>query len=303
LIGPFIALKGGLGTKPAIQRLLGTAPRSAADAVERARPLDPNQTELQTGLRAAKAVWESIRDIVSIPLIPLAVVGLVLAVRAGSAQSRVWLLMAVMGSAAVFALWRLHVTGGYCTPRHAIVLAIVLIPSAGYAVHRLLGAISIPGRVLGLGEGRFSAGPAVWAAVLLAYAGWAGPSLARPINGNLVGYRQAASWVAEHAPGDVRVMDATGWTQFYASRPGYNFGNLHEGPNDPNLRFIVIREAHLHGQWWYCDLMRAMIQSREPVATFPENPEEGQARVFVFDRTTPEVPTLSWKRDRGSQTR
>ncbi len=193
LIGPFIALKGGLGTKPAVQRLLGTAPRSAADAVERARPLDPNQTELQTSLKAVKAVWESVRDITSMPLVPLALVGLVLAVRGGSAQARVWLLMAVMGSAALLALWRLHVTGGYCTPRHAMVFAIVLIPAAGYGLHRLLGASRFPAGRFGLGEGRFTAGPAVWGGVLLAYAAWAGPSLARPINENLVGYRQAAS--------------------------------------------------------------------------------------------------------------
>lgn len=303
LVGPFVALKGGLGTKPAIQRLLGTAPRSAADAVERARPLDPDQTELQTFLKAAKAVWESVRDIVSIPLVPLAVVGVVLAVRSGSAQSRVWLLMAVMGSAALLGLWRLHVTGGYCSPRHAIVFAVVLIPAAGHAVCRLLGAVSIPGRVLGLGEGRFSAGPAVWVVVLLAYAGWAAPSLARPVNGDLAGYRQAASWVSEHLPPEGRVVDATGWTQFYASRPGYNFGNLRDAPSDPNLRYVVIREAHLHGAWWYCDVMRAIIQSREPIAVFPEHPRKGQARVFVFDRTSPQVPALSWKPARPGESR
>ena len=30
LVGPYVALKGGLGTKPAVARLLGTAPKSAA---------------------------------------------------------------------------------------------------------------------------------------------------------------------------------------------------------------------------------------------------------------------------------
>jgi hypothetical protein len=294
LVGPFVALKGGLGTKPAVQRLLGTAPRSAADAVERSRPLDPGETELQTALRSFKAEWEAIRDIVSVPLVPLSALGLVFAIRRGPAQARVWLLMGVIGSASLLALWRLHQTGGYCTPRHAILLAVVLIPAAGYGVSRLLGSISIPGRALGLGEGRFSAGPAVWAAVLLAYAGWAAPSLARPINENLVGYRQAARWIGEHLPPGGRVVDATGWTQFYADRPGYTFANLREAPNDADLRYVVIREAHLHGAWWYCDVLRAIVRSREPVATFPPEPAKGQAKVYVFDRSTPEVPSLSW---------
>ena len=45
IVGPYVAAKGGLGTKPAVARLLGTAPRSAALAVERERPLDPGQSK------------------------------------------------------------------------------------------------------------------------------------------------------------------------------------------------------------------------------------------------------------------
>ncbi len=41
LVGPYVAMKGGLGTKPAIARLLGTAPKSAATAVERAPAARP----------------------------------------------------------------------------------------------------------------------------------------------------------------------------------------------------------------------------------------------------------------------
>ena len=35
LVGPYMVLKGGLGTKPSVARLLGKAPQSAAQAVER----------------------------------------------------------------------------------------------------------------------------------------------------------------------------------------------------------------------------------------------------------------------------
>src|ERR687894_435817 len=44
LVGPYLAIKGGVATKPAVARLLGTAPRSAPLAVERERPLDPDQS-------------------------------------------------------------------------------------------------------------------------------------------------------------------------------------------------------------------------------------------------------------------
>ena len=76
LIGPYVALKGGLGTKPSIARLLGTAP-VAAMAVNRQRPLDPHQTPPKRTVQAAKAVFEAIRDAVTIPLFPFVLVGLV----------------------------------------------------------------------------------------------------------------------------------------------------------------------------------------------------------------------------------
>ena len=76
LIGPYVAVKGGIGTKPSIARLLGTAPKSLPQAVERQHPLDPEQTAVETGALAAKAVFEAVRDAVSIPLLPLALLGL-----------------------------------------------------------------------------------------------------------------------------------------------------------------------------------------------------------------------------------
>ena len=46
--GPFVAIKGGVATKPAIARLLGLAPHSAPLALEREQPLAPDQTALET---------------------------------------------------------------------------------------------------------------------------------------------------------------------------------------------------------------------------------------------------------------
>ncbi len=294
VVGPFIAIKGGLGTKPAIARLLGTAPRSAPDAVERARPLEPGQSELKTYGLAVKAVWEAVREMTSVPLVPLAVLGLFLALRRPGPLARAWLFLTVLGMAATLALIRLYVTGGYCTPRHAFVLSLILIPAAGFGLERLLGSISVPGRLLGLGEGRFTAGPAVWALVLVGLGLWSARQLFEPINFNCRGYRQAGDWLASIKPEDTPVVDVTGWSLFYGHRRGYTFATLHDALSDPEVRWIIVRESHLKGRWWYCHVLREMIGHREPIRQFPEDPESRQAHVYVFDRTTPEVATVSW---------
>lgn len=297
VVGPFIALKGGLATKPAIARLLGTAPRSAADAVERARPLDPSQSEWKTYGLAIKAVWEAVREMTSLPLLPLAVLGIALAVRRSEPGARAWLFLIVIGSGALLALIRLHVTGGYCTPRHALIISVPLILAAGFGLDRLLRAISIPGRFFGLGAERLTAGPAIWALVLLGFGLWSSPQILEPINLNSRGYRLAADWIVEQVPADSPVVDVTGWSLFYSERHGYTFANLHDSLTDPDVRWIIARESHLKGRWWYCHVLRELIGQREPVALFPESSGRGLAHVFVFDRATPEVPAVSWGGD------
>ncbi len=295
VVGPYVAVKGGLGTKPAIARLLGTAPKSAADAVERSRPLDPNQSTAKTYALAAKAVWESIRDSVSLPLIPLAILGLAFTCWPLADRARVWLFLGIIGVAGVVALIRLHATGGYCTPRHAILLAFLLIPSAAAGLDRLLGSVSIPGRWLGLGEGRFTAGPAVWAVILGGFAAWSAPKVLEPINEKYVGYRLAGAWISEHVPANAHVVDTTGWSLYYGRRSGYTFANLHEALSDSNLRWVVVRDAHLRGPWWYCRVVQELVGHRDPIMVFPAHAAKGQARVFVFDRQVPGSPSLTQK--------
>lgn len=77
LAGPYMALKGGVGTKPAIARVLGLAPGSHPQALERERPLPPAQTTLQTYCLATERMVKVVRGVVSTPLVPLALLGLV----------------------------------------------------------------------------------------------------------------------------------------------------------------------------------------------------------------------------------
>ncbi len=283
IVGPYVASKGGLGTKPAIQRLLGTAKQATADAVERKKPLDPNQSTARTYAVAAKAMVVAVREATSLPLMVLAAVGIALAWPPGP-RARAWLFLGVVGLAAALALTRLHATGGYCTGRHAMVVALLLIPAAAAGLDRLIDGIAIPGRWVGLEDGRYKAGPAVWALALVGIAAWFGPQTLSPLNAGSRGYRDAGLWLRGDAmaPG-TPVVDVTGWSLFYGERKGYTFANVGYANQDPNVRFLVVREAHLAGPWTYCVQLRSMVEGLKPVKTFPENPQPDQSRVLVYD--------------------
>jgi hypothetical protein len=283
LVGPYIALKGGLDTKPAVARLLGTAPKSAADAVERARKLEADQSTLETYAEAAKAVVEAVRDCVSLPLVALAVWGIWLS-RPFAPRARVWLFVGIVIVAAVLALIRLHATGGYCAGRHAMVIGQILILAAGHGLDGALRGIKIPGRFVGLGDGRFSAGPAVWLLVLGGYFIWVAPSIREPIGAGFGGYRQAGAFLAEHVPPGAKIVDVTGWSQYYSQRPGYTFANLIEAYGDHEVRWVVAREAHLKGPWWYCEKLRQLVADLQPVETYAGRQGKHSVRIFVFDR-------------------
>jgi len=298
LVAPIVATKGGLSTKPAVGRVLGTAPRSDPLAVERQRPLDPGQSTATTTILAARAMAIAVRDSVTVPLLPFALLGFLFAWPPRD-RARLWVFLAIVMIAWALALIRLHATGGYCTPRHAMILSFPLIASAAFGLRRTIGLLVIPGRWVGRPEGRYTAGPAVWCAVLGGLAIFYAPELEAPVNDRFVGYRGAAAYLAEHVPEDARVIDLTGWSLFYGRRSGYTFANLAEAGGDPQVSRVVVRDAHLTGPWPYCDQLRRLIAGRKPTAVYPEHPARKQSLVYVFDwsdeatrsarKSTPEV--------------
>ena len=278
VVGPFVALKGGLATKPSVARLLGTAPRSAAHAVERQRPLDPKQSASKTYALAAKAVLKAVTESVTLPLLPFAALGL-LGVRPRGASSRQWTLLAVIGFASVLALLRLHATGGYCSPRHAMILALLLLPAAGFGLGRTAATVA----ALAPGRGRKAL---AWGAAALALALTLAPRTLAPVNEGLGGYKEAGRWLAGRSGEPGRVVDVTGWSQFYGGRDGYTFENLISAPADPEARWVVVREAHLAGPWSYCKQLDALVQGLTPVHVFAGPIAGGvrPTRVLLFDR-------------------
>ena len=274
VVGPYVALKGGLGTKPSIARLLGTAPRSAAHAVERQRPLEPGQTAARTYAAAGKAVGHAVTDALTWPLVPFSVFGLAAAVWRRRELARAWRLVGVVVVASLLALVRLHATGGYCTPRHALILAIVLLPASAYGVERLLARAVRRRELARLG---------LAASVGLVLAANAPETLA-PVNEGLGGYKQAGRWLAGERGVGGKVVDVTGWSQFYGGREGYTFADLVAAAGDPDARWVVAREAHLRGPWEYCERLRALVDGLEPVEVFPGAAGRRPTKVYLFDR-------------------
>jgi hypothetical protein len=81
-------------------------------------------------------------------------------------------------------------------------------------------------------------------------------------------------------------VDVTGLSLFYSGHPGYTFANLDWASNDPDLRWVVVRDNHLRGPWAYCKRLGALVEGLQPVATFPKDAKPGQAKVYVYERPT-----------------
>jgi hypothetical protein len=293
LIGPYVAIKGGIGTKPSIARLLGTAPKSPPLAVERQHPLDPDQSAATTLVLASKAVFEAVRDAVSIPLLPMVLIGLILMPRPDADEEsqwpsggwgRAWLFVAIVVAASVLALVRLYATGGYCSPRHALILSLLFIPAAAHGIQQ---TVAVVGAVLEQrlpAAARRAVGPVLWSLVLGGLAGTLAPRTLAPLNEGLGAYRNAGRWLRAHIEPGCRVVDVSGWSLFYGDLPGYTFRTLDQAPADPAARWVVAREAHLRGPWPYCARLRSLIGNVPPTAVFHGANPRHATKVLVFDR-------------------
>jgi hypothetical protein len=290
LVAPYIIAKGGIGTKPAVARLLGLAPPSDANAVERERPLEPNASILDVLGAAALSTLSAIRGVVTLPLLALAAIGFGLTLRrTRGARLRPWLLLGLIFVGSLLALARLHATGGYCAPRHALLVGLPTIAASASGFRSLLAFLLKCNGRRSFRLWRMSAigAPVVFSLLL---AGLNGPALLAPINEGAGGYVEAGHWLAKYVRGDDRVVDVTGWSLFHAQKTGYVFANLIEAAADPRARWVVAREAHLTGPWEYCARLRSLVVQATVVARFPEERRGGQARVLIYRRGLPSIP-------------
>jgi 4-amino-4-deoxy-L-arabinose transferase-like glycosyltransferase len=287
LAGPYMALKGGVGTKPAIARVLGLAPMSPPNALERDRPLPADQTALETYRLATERLFKVLRGVVSTPLLPLAALGLLM-LRPGPARARTWLFFAVILLASGIGLVRLHATGGYCTARHGLIPGVILILAAAHGLTWLMERVSISGKWFGMAQERLLPGPAIWAIVLtllvvIPRCRDSGPPTLDPF---LV-YRDTGAWLAQNTRNNDQILDLTDWSLYFSRRPGYRFAHVYQAPADPQTRWVVVRKPHLDGHWNYTKVVRELVGDRDPVALVPANPRSGQLQIRIYDRFSP----------------
>jgi hypothetical protein len=285
--GPFVAIKGGLGTKPGIARVLGLAPHSAPTALEREEPLLPGQTTIETYSLAGARMIDAIAGAVTLPLVPFALVGLLVAARRRE-RAREALLVAIILGASIVGLVRLHATGGYLNARHAVIPGVILTMAAGAGLCWLTNQVAIPGRWIGLAHERFRLGPAVWviliaAIVIVPYVRSLGP--AHP--GPFALYYTTGDWLAANTrPGD-KVLDLTDWSLFFSGRDGYHFADVYKAPADPRMRWIVLRRPDVDGHWHYSEIIRELLGGRAAVAQLPARAAPGELQISIYDRREP----------------
>jgi 4-amino-4-deoxy-L-arabinose transferase-like glycosyltransferase len=293
LVGPYVAAKGGIGTKPSIARFLGTEKKSAATAIERERPLPADQSTYDTYRQATQRMLKVIRAAVTMTLLPVALLGLVMT-RPWSARARVWLFSGIILGASAFGLVRLHATGGYCTIRHGLIPGMLLTLAAANGVAWLMKAIVIPGRWLGQGGERFRPGPAVWATALGGLVVFPHMSTMTPYGSSFAAYRQAGDWIARTKARDHgKVFDMTDWSLFFSGQPGFRYSEVYWASVDPTTRWVVVRDAHLNGHWHYARTLNEMIEGQAPVAAFPEHPDPSQVQVLIYDRRAPKTAAVA----------
>jgi len=280
---PFIALRGGIGTKPAVARLVGLAPKGPGMGVGREWPVRGGQSATVTLGLAVRAMTHAVAEAVTIPLLVLAPLGFFAS--KGRCPSRSRLFVGAVIGGWILALMRLHATGGYCTPRHALIAALPLIAAGAAGLSWLirvgLERLEATERLLPAKRPGYEVAASF---LLLGVFGalWAPETLA-PLNPGYAGYRQAGEWLAEHSNADAKVFDLKGWAIFYSRHPGYSFNRISEGSEDRSVRWLVAHDALLTGPWFYCDIVRNMVQGRKPVESFPKHPHKGVAWVHVFD--------------------
>jgi hypothetical protein len=284
---PFMFMKGGISTKPSMLRVLGLGNPAPAMAVERERPLDRTQSAAKTVLLATRAMLRAVEGATSLPLLVLALLGIT-SRRSSPTGRRFFVLLGTILGLCILAMIRLHAMSGYCTPRHAMVVAWILIPASAAGLNRLAAALGrFAVRFVGQGMPAQKLESAIRAFILgCCVVRWAPATLAA-IDPGLGGYRQAGEWLAASAHPGEALVDPKGFSIFYADKAGYTFATLGQGIHDPSVRWVVAHEALVYGPWDYSKAIRALVGDRRPIRSFPAKTSRGVSKVYLYDLSRP----------------
>jgi hypothetical protein len=272
-----------------------------AMAVERERPLEPGQTTTKTILLATRAMVRAILGATSLPLLLLAPFGIA-ASCASSYGRRSWLFLGIIIGLSTLAMIRLHAMAGYCTPRHAMVVAWILIPAGAAGLNRLAALLA---RTAAMWNEQHQPSQRLETAIKFMFIGcclilW-GPGATAAIDPGFHGYRQAGEWLASSAHPGEGMVDPKGFSLFYADKPGYTFATLAKGIHDPSVRWVVAHEALIFGPWDFSKAIRTLVADRRPIRIFPAQPGHRVSKVYVYDLAQP-VPRTARAEDRVLRT-
>jgi 4-amino-4-deoxy-L-arabinose transferase-like glycosyltransferase len=305
LAGPYMTLRGGVATKPAIARVLGLAPRSQALALEREKPLPPGQSDVETYRLATIRMLKVFRAAVTPILFPFSLLGLVVA-GGFAGRAKAGLFLSIVLAASAVALLRLHATGGYCTVRHGLVPGVILTLAAANGIAWLMGRSETLLRRYSPRFRRLQPGLAVSTGLIgllvvipiLRTIGPLGP-------GPFSVYRAAGQWIARNASVGEEVLDLTDWSLFFSGRPGYVFASVYEAAANRRTRWIVARKPHVDGHWHYSGVLRNLIGGRDPVVLLPLQATPGQVQIQIYDllAAAPTAAANDNNTDRGNTRR
>lgn len=267
ICGPLIILKGGIGTKMSIGRLVGTTAPASPWAIERHRPLDPDEPAWKIWGLAAKDMFQSFREVTPGPLVALAALAGVGILRGGSRRGLDHLFGAIALALSALALIRLNAVAGYCEPRHTVLPALLTLAASGRGLEML--ARGFAARLTRSNRRTDVVALVVVCLILMGLTLRAWPETCRRFHEDLLGYRQAGEWLAERvAPGET-TLDLTGIALFFGGLPGDDAATFQQGLENPHARWLVARPSHVEGPWPYCAAIRQRLEGRRPVASFP----------------------------------
>ena len=288
LAGPFILAKGNVSTKPSMLRILGIGRPAPAMAVERERPLPPDQTLPKTIYLAVRAMMRSVEGATSLPLILLAPLGIATSWPSNLGR-RHWIFLGSIIALSTLAMVRLHAMSGYCTPRHAMIVGWILIPASAAGLNKVVTALAsaIQRRMAGTPP-RERLETAIKAATLALCASLWGPATLAAIDPGFHGYKQAGEWLSSAVKPGESLLDPKGFSLFYADRHGYTFATLETAAHDRSVRWIIAHEALIYGPWDYSKCIRELVAERKPVRVFPARPAHRVSKVYVYDLAQPD---------------
>lgn len=245
------------------------------------RPSSPRETAWEFTRRSVIRMLKVTRNAVSIRLLPLAVLGLILA-WSGAAQARVWLFLSFLLVGSIGLLIERRASLGDCALRDALVPAFLLLLAAGHGLGWLVHRVRVEGVWFGRPNTVYEPGGLFWAGLLMFVV--IVPNFRTVVppdsRGGFASYRAAASWMRGRGIERAQVIDLTGWTTFEMpleerSQPAT--------AQMPAKRWVVARQGHVLSHSPERDALVELLGDDGPRALFPATPSVEGVQVRVFE--------------------